>query len=648
MRRANRSAPIAAATLFAALLGAGAPGDVLAADWPHLRGPNYNGVSAETGIVESWPATGPPVLWRIELGQGYSGIIAVGDRLYTQRQSLSGQYVVCLDADTGQPIWERRYGWPWEPDSNWPGPRATPTYHDGRIYFAGAFGLIGCLNAENGRRIWSVNVTEKFQGRGTEYGYACSPLVEDGKVFLPVGGKGAAVVALDARDGSLVWRSGDEQASYSPAYPITVGGQRQIVTFLRNVVLGFEPRTGQQLWEHQWSESYDEHAAWPVFEEPLLLTCAAFRGGARVLGLETGAAGASARLVWKSKVLSNDIFSSIVIDGHIYGFDLHDFQPRHTRPARGRFKCVKLATGEVCWSTDRTRHANVIAADGKLILFNELGELILARATPLRYEELCRTQVFKGEVCWTAPTLHRGRLYVRNQSHACCIYLGDPARLAAKPPKRAAPSLLARVQHGIWSGLAEIRKGHPLDDPKVGHVLRWYGYCMVVVLGASSVLALLAYFVAARRGPLRALLAGRVAFHCAVFLLGAAGTYVLSKLTGEFIFTWPAAIFAAYQTMLILAVQAKHRGKRAQWGSRAFVLAFLGLCYGYFRLCESLNLPMGFGFLVGILPAFPVAMLAAWRVSVRKRLLSDLLWAAVSFSAYFWASGLFTVWKTQA
>ena len=159
--------------------------------WPHRRGPRYDAISEETGLAESWPAEGPPVLWTLELGQGYSGLIAVGDRVFTQTQTLYRQAVVCLDADTGQTLWEHNYGWPYEAAGMYPGPRATPTWHGGRIYFAGPRGLVGCLDAADGRPLWSVNVKEQFAGRGFDFGYSCSPLVEEGKVILPAGGRGA-------------------------------------------------------------------------------------------------------------------------------------------------------------------------------------------------------------------------------------------------------------------------------------------------------------------------------------------------------------------------------------------------------------------------------------------------------------------------
>ncbi len=201
--------------------------------WPHFRGPDYNARSAETGLADSWPADGPPVLWAKEIGRGFSGLIAVGRRVYTQTQTLTAQVVLALDADTGRTIWEHRYGWPYDPAGMYPGPRATPTWHEGRIYFAAPDGLVGCLDAD-GQPLWSINVDQQFGGRGTDFGYACSPLVEDGKVILPVGGPSASVVALDAGSGASVWASGNAPASYCSAIPITFHGRRQVVAFLQN------------------------------------------------------------------------------------------------------------------------------------------------------------------------------------------------------------------------------------------------------------------------------------------------------------------------------------------------------------------------------------------------------------------------------
>ena len=180
--------------------------------WPSIRGPHGNGLSPETDIADRWPDSGPPILWVKELGQGYSSLVAKDGRVYTQYQTLGGQYVICMDAGTGKTIWQYRYDWPFESAGLYPGPRSTPTLAAGRVYFTTPAGAVGCLS-ESGKLIWQHELTEKYGGRGTDFGYACSPTVIDGKVLMPVGGRAASMVALGADDGALIWKSGDAPAS---------------------------------------------------------------------------------------------------------------------------------------------------------------------------------------------------------------------------------------------------------------------------------------------------------------------------------------------------------------------------------------------------------------------------------------------------
>ncbi len=246
--------------------------------WPHLRGPHYDAHSAETGLADAWPAKGPPVLWNREIGCGYSGVIAHGNCVYTQTQTLMEQKVLALDADTGQVTWVHGYGWPYDAGGMYPGPRATPTWSNGRVYFTAPNGVVRCLRAADGRALWSVDLAQRFGAQLTPFGYACSPLVEDGKVFLPVGGD-ASLAALDAENGATVWASGNMPVSYCSAIPITFRGKRQVVAFLHSELAGFDPRNGRLLWRRPCSHGYTEHAAFPLYAEPYLRTMQPFRAG---------------------------------------------------------------------------------------------------------------------------------------------------------------------------------------------------------------------------------------------------------------------------------------------------------------------------------------------------------------------------------
>ena len=640
LQRAVWTAMIRACIVGLALCSPRSTGPV-AADWPHLRGPNYDGVCTDTGLVDSLPARGLPILWNIPLGQGYSGLIAVGDRVYTQTQTRAGQFVVCLEADTGRTRWRRRTGWPWDPDGEWPGPRATPTFHDGRIYFADAYGLVGCLRAEDGRMVWSVNVTERYKGRGTEFGYSCTPLVMDGKVIVPVGGEGAGVVALGAQDGKEVWRAGEQWASYSSAIPARVDGKQQVVTFLRNSIAGFDAQTGRPLWEENWSEGYDEHSAWPLYAEPYLLTSSAFRLGSKLLRLGGGEGNGPAELVWKNTELSNDVCSSIIVGEHVYGFDLKDMQPGGPDRPAGRFKCIELKSGQVAWSTDRTGHTTVIAADGKLIMVNEAGELIVARCTSERYEELFRTPVLAGGRCWTQPTINNGRLYVRNQTEAVCVYLGreglEGVTTTADTGRHEVGGEVAAS--GIW-------KGSSLTTPGLGDVLVWFGFCVVGVFGLSWLVGLAVGGVAGwlRSDWKRA--GGEIGLTCSALGLGVAGTVVFSGIAGRFVFTWPAALFVVFFIAVSVATISRRDTSQGRWGSLGAGLGFVLTCVVYYYLCRGLFIAMGPGFLVGFLPAAGLVVPAARRLAQGSSLAETALWGLGAFSVYFWVSALFTVWRT--
>jgi outer membrane protein assembly factor BamB len=668
-------------------------------DWPNLRGPDYSGVSRESDLADSWPPEGPPVLWTEEIGRGYSALAVAGNRVYTLCQTIAEQYVVAMDADTGHRIWEHRCGWPFDPAGMYPGPRATPTWREGRVYIATPDGLVECLDDATGRALWSVNVNGKFGGRGTDFGYACSPLVEQGMVILPVGGLGATVVALDARTGETVWASGDEPASYCTALPITFRGRRQVVAFLQNMLGGFDLQTGRLLWHVSYSAGYDEHAAMPLYLEPRLLAAGPFRAGADLYELREKTPdgrpptprdppGAPievhADLVAHIPQMSNDVASSVLVDGHVYGFDLRDVQAKAQRPSRGEFRCLDWKTGKVCWSTDRTGHVSLLAADGKLFLFSDRGEAILARATHERYEELGRVPVFGGAICWTPPALHAGRLYLRSPTRAACLYVGKPERLEGRMRERTRPaSAIVDARPLDWTWVVGGEREYPADLLSLNELALWYGVSLgflvlaAVAFPGSWILGRLVSGpnTACRAGvppapnaaetaapqevlpaPLKPGSAGaaparsrglggksRLAmplFLSLAFLLGGLASPVVNKSCGCFALAWPVSLFVAHQATLVALLWAAPRrtSRVAPWVSLFAVLAFLGVCLLYFDLCRRAGLAPAWVFLFGFLPAWPVAIPAARRMLRGGPAWIQWVWIVVSFSLFFWAA----------
>ena len=627
--------------------------------WPFIRGPDFDGKSREIHLAESWSSEGPPVLWHKPLGDGYSAFTAGGNRVFTQYQTISGQYLACMNADTGETIWECRYDWPYEVGGMYPGPRATPTLNGGRVYFAAPSGLVGCLTWD-GQLVWEVNTREKFAGKGADFGYSCSPTVVDGLVLLPVGGPGAALVALDARDGSTKWQAGDDSASYTPALPIVVGGKKRVIGYFENALACFDQNDGRLLWRVDLSTGYDEHAAWPIYVEPHLWISAPFHWGSRLLTV-SGGDGTAVDEIWHSNLLSNDIFSSVCHEGFLFGFDLKDVQAKAHRSSRGTFRCLDVATGAAQWDTDRIGHASVLVADEKLILFNDQGELILARAIPEKYEELARVSMLAGEICWTPPALDRGRLYVRNRKHAACVYIGRPELLQIGPTADGTaqklltvaeiPQTAAEIPQRDYHDLAGLLGAEPefaFDVPDQAWLLNWYRTDLCL-------LALAALLAGSTSVAMRPILHRRLGetgiwrlFWVLAFVLGAVAMTPLSLQRGELVFTWPVSLFVAFQaTMQQVRVRRQViPGETSSWRSRCIALFFLLICYAYYLLCRRLSLAFEWVFLSGFVAAIPIALARRWLARRSRRpILFGIVSTACEFSAYYWASVAWLWWK---
>lgn len=614
--------------------------------WPFIRGANFDGHSPERHLANDWPQQGPPVLWHRALGQGYSSFTASGNRVFTQFQTLAGQYVACLAADSGASIWEYRYDWPYEAGGLYPGPRATPTLYEGRVYFAAPSGLVGCLTWD-GSLVWQVATREKFSGKGADFGYACSPTVVDGLVIVPVGGPGASMVALDARDGSTRWQAGDDSASYTPALPISIAGCKQVIGYLENALACFDQEDGRLLWRMELSQGYDEHAAWPIFVEPHLWIAAPFKWGSS--SLELSAEGNQPATAWRSTLLSNDVFSSVYDNGALYGFDLKDVQAKSHRTSRGVLRCLDFQTGKPLWETDKTGHTSVLIADGKLILFNDKGELIVARASRERYEELARTSLLAGEIGWTPPALDRGRLFVRNQKQAACVYIGDPALLELDSATR--PLAVSEIPQARYYNLAVIMGVEPeyaMDAPGKAWLMNWF-YVGLALLGTSYLIALFVKLATRHlfRKPLGDVGTRRIVWGIA-FLLGCVATTPLSLRQGEFVFTWPVSLFVMFQAAVYQVRLGTTRtvDEPPAWRARLIVLAFLLTCLVYFVLCRRLSLAFEWVFLAGFAAAVIPIVASRW-FSRRFRwpMIAETAFTACAFSAYFWASVALLWWK---
>jgi hypothetical protein len=281
-------------------------------------------------------------------------------------------------------------------------------------------------------------------------------------------------------------------------------------------------------------------------------------------------------------------------------------------------------------------HASVIVADGKLILLNDSGELILARAVPRRYEELARVSLLGGEICWTAPALHRGCVYVRNHSRAVCVYVGKPELLDRKLRNMA--MTVQDIPQSKYFDLATILGVEPeyaFDVPTARWLQTWYLFS-VALLAAAMVLAISAW------AALRNWTKERWLQLAVASVLGLIGTTLLSIGLGEFVFTWPLVLFVSFQTVIDqirIGQQPPTDRPKRWWQTRIAALVFIIICLLYFLICRRLSLAAEWVFLTGFVAALPVALCGQWlRARSNLHPLVECLLMIVSFSAYYWAS----------
>ena len=360
------------------------------ADWPQWRGPARNGISAEKGWRSQWPASGPRRLWSLQVGQGFSSVAVKGGRVYTMGNDGSRDVVTCANAATGKVVWQYRYPCG---AGDYAGPRATPTIHEGRVYTFSREGLALCLDAASGKVLWRRDVG----GRAPNWGYAGSPLVQGGVVIYNAGASGTA---LDKATGRVVWTSGAGTAGYASPVAFTgAGGRSGVAIFAGTALVAVDPRTGRRLWQYPWQTNFDVNAADPIFTGDAVFISSNYgKGGALLRGVGAGRLSPA----WESRSMRNHVNSCVLVGGMLYGND------------ENTLKCVDLRTGEERWLMRGMGKGGLIAADGKLLVLTERGELVVARAAGDRFTELARAKVMDG-TCWTHPVLANGLLYARSQ-----------------------------------------------------------------------------------------------------------------------------------------------------------------------------------------------------------------------------------------
>jgi outer membrane protein assembly factor BamB len=406
-------------TLFglAFTLAAAAPG--AAEDWPKLLGPRGDGTSAETGLIKTWTAKGPPKLWDVVVGEGYSGPVVAGGRLVLHHRQDQREIVQCFDAATGKPLW--KFDYPTQYVDNFgkgDGPRSTPVIDGGNVYTLGAEGLLHCLEMATGAKRWSVNLNTTYRPPPSFFGVGTSPLVEGDHILVNVGAKKAGIVALHKDTGKEIWKATDDGASYSTPAVAMIGGKRLAVFFTRLGVVLVEPATGKVHYSQRWRSRMDAsvNAATPLVIGDLLFFSSSYNTGALLLNAQGGAI----KEVWSGDdAMSNHYSTSLYHQSFVYGFDGRQEQG-------ARLRCFELQTGKVQWTKENYGCGSMVQAAGHALVLTERGDLVSLALTPKEYRELARAPVCSALPCRAQIALSDGRLYARDAKRLICWKVSQP------------------------------------------------------------------------------------------------------------------------------------------------------------------------------------------------------------------------------
>ncbi|HWN09173.1 MAG TPA: PQQ-binding-like beta-propeller repeat protein [Pyrinomonadaceae bacterium] len=370
-------------------------------NWPQWRGTNRDGISKETGLLKQWPENGPPLVWKTTgAGGGYSSFSISDGKLYTMGLRDDKEYVIAFDVATGKQLWATAHGGAFRNDRG-DGPRGTPTVDGGTLYSLGGSGDLSAIDAKNGKLLWSQNVLQKFGGSNITWGISESPLVIGEKVLVNAGGPGASIVALNKKDGTLIWKSQSDRAGYSSAIPVQVGNTTHVVFFTHTRGLGLDLKDGKLLWEYPRAANNVANAATPVVRGNRVFITSDYGNGGGVVEIS---ADGKAQEVYFTKDMRNHHSSSILIGDHLYGF------------SGGILTAMRFDNGEVAWKDRSVGKGSIVFADGHLYALSETGVVGLVEVTPTGYKEKGRFRIPQENLpTWAHPVVAGGRLYLRDQ-----------------------------------------------------------------------------------------------------------------------------------------------------------------------------------------------------------------------------------------
>ncbi len=380
-------------------------------DWPDFRGAGRRAILE--GVRFRIDASAPPrELWRREIGAGWSSLIAVGGYLFTQEQRGEEEWVTCYQAATGEPVWKNSVQAVFD-DSMGLGPRATPAYGEGRLYTQGCTGILQCLDAATGKRIWQHDMKMAASKDVPMYGFCSSPLVVGNRLIVFAnGGNGKCVIAYDCATGEEAWRGGALGGGHCSPILEAVHGVPQVVMTSNSGLEALLPETGEPLWAHAWKSRQYERSVQPfVYNEECVMIAATTGTGTRLVRVKNEDSRWTAEEAWTVKKYRPYFNNGVLHKGRYYGYDGE------------RLACVDVETGERLWTGDPfSGQLMLIAEMDMLLILSEKGEVVFVPAVPGGFSVTARFQAISGKT-WNHPIIAHGRLFVRNAEEAACFEL---------------------------------------------------------------------------------------------------------------------------------------------------------------------------------------------------------------------------------
>jgi outer membrane protein assembly factor BamB len=388
-----------------------------ASDYPQFLGPERLGIVRDIKLARDWATRPPKLLWRKPVGAGWGSFAVVGEYAVTQEQRGQDECVVCDRLSDGAVAWVHADPADFESSMGGPGPRATPTIFEGRVYSVGATGVLNCLDGATGRSIWSKNINEDNQATGlAAHGVCGSPLVVDDLVVVsPTGANGISLAAYRQRTGERVWAEGHDQASYGSPLLVTLAGTRQIFLYTSDGVTGHDVATGAVLWHFHWTNNQTVNCSQPLVHvggNDRIFVSTDYDGGCALFQVERSADGKwTTKMIQDSRHMRTKFTTPIYYDGHIYGLD------------NGILECLDPANlRRPLWKDGHYQHWQILLAGDLLIVQTENGPVMLVEASPKVLRELGRIEALSNKT-WNNPALAGKYLLVRNDREAACYEL---------------------------------------------------------------------------------------------------------------------------------------------------------------------------------------------------------------------------------